>query len=179
MPRDKGGRLLLPGDLIRLESTIGEQPTCILPSEGNKTMRVSRIQLISACMLLALPGLAIAGPKKTTSKVHSHASVKHASTKSGKKSRSTAHHMPAAVAMPAERATQIQTALIKQGYLTGEPTGTWDAQSISAMQKLQADNGWQSKVTPDSRALIKLGLGPETPGGTDASNTIATTQTQK
>jgi hypothetical protein len=28
------------------------------------------------------------------------------------------------------------------------------------MEKLQADNGWQSKITPDSRALIKLGLGP-------------------
>jgi hypothetical protein len=26
--------------------------------------------------------------------------------------------------------------------------------------KYQADNGWQSKVVPDSRALIKLGLGP-------------------
>jgi len=26
--------------------------------------------------------------------------------------------------------------------------------------KYQADHGWQSKVIPDSRALIKLGLGP-------------------
>ena len=64
------------------------------------------------------------------------------------------------VEMPAERATEIQTALIKQGYLTGEPTGTWDAQTVSAMQKMQGDNGWQTKITPDSRALIKLGLGP-------------------
>jgi hypothetical protein len=29
------------------------------------------------------------------------------------------------------------------------------------MVKYQNDNGWQSKVTPDSRALIKLGLGPD------------------
>ena len=28
------------------------------------------------------------------------------------------------------------------------------------MQKLQADNGWQTKLVPDSRAIIKLGLGP-------------------
>lgn len=28
------------------------------------------------------------------------------------------------------------------------------------MARYQADHGWQSKVTPDSRALIKLGLGP-------------------
>ena len=27
------------------------------------------------------------------------------------------------------------------------------------MQKLQSDNGWQTKFVPDSRAIIKLGLG--------------------
>jgi hypothetical protein len=29
------------------------------------------------------------------------------------------------------------------------------------MQRYQADNNWQSKTTPDARALIKLGLGPD------------------
>ncbi|MGP8258640.1 MAG: peptidoglycan-binding domain-containing protein [Acidobacteriaceae bacterium] len=61
-----------------------------------------------------------------------------------------------------ERATQIQSALIRSGYLTGEPSGHWDAQTQAAMEKLQADNGWQTKLVPDSRALIKLGLGPST-----------------
>jgi hypothetical protein len=28
-------------------------------------------------------------------------------------------------------------------------------------QGIQSDNGWQTKVVPDSRALIKLGLGPK------------------
>ena len=28
------------------------------------------------------------------------------------------------------------------------------------MSKFQSDQGWQTKLTPDSRALIKLGLGP-------------------
>jgi peptidoglycan hydrolase-like protein with peptidoglycan-binding domain len=62
--------------------------------------------------------------------------------------------------MDPERATAIQQALIKSGYLTGEPSGKWDPESIAAMQKLQSDNGWQTKIMPDSRALIKLGLGP-------------------
>jgi hypothetical protein len=61
-----------------------------------------------------------------------------------------------------DRATQIQAALIKAGYLTGQPSGHWDAASEAAMGKLQADNGWQTKLVPDSRALIKLGLGPST-----------------
>jgi hypothetical protein len=61
-----------------------------------------------------------------------------------------------------QRATQIQDALIKAGYLTGEPSGHWDSASETAMGRLQADNGWQTKLVPDSRALIKLGLGPGT-----------------
>jgi hypothetical protein len=62
--------------------------------------------------------------------------------------------------MAPERATQIQTALIKAGYMTGTPSGQWDSESQAAMEKLQADNGWQTKIVPDSRAIIKLGLGP-------------------
>lgn len=59
-----------------------------------------------------------------------------------------------------ERATEIQQALIREKYLTGEPTGDWDARTQAALVKYQGDHGWQTKVVPDSRALIKLGLGP-------------------
>ena len=72
-----------------------------------------------------------------------------------------AGHAAAPRSIDSERATQIQAALIRTGYLTGTPSGHWDAASEAAMQKLQADNGWQTKLTPDSRALIKLGLGPK------------------
>ena len=59
------------------------------------------------------------------------------------------------------RAREIQEALIREHYMEGIASGTWDAKSQSAMQRFQADNGWQSKVVPDSRALIKMGLGPD------------------
>lgn len=59
-----------------------------------------------------------------------------------------------------ERARSIQEALIRERYLQGEPSGSWDSATQAAMQRYQADQGWQSKTTPDSRALIKLGLGP-------------------
>ena len=59
------------------------------------------------------------------------------------------------------RAREIQEALIREHYLDGTASGTWDAKSQSAMQRYQADNGWQSKSVPDSRALIKMGLGPD------------------
>jgi len=89
------------------------------------------------------------------------------SAKASSHSRSSRKHTakwsaPHQRAIGDDRATEIQTALIKAGYLSGEPSGHWDSQSQAAMQKLQGDNGWQTKLVPDSRALIKLGLGPST-----------------
>jgi peptidoglycan hydrolase-like protein with peptidoglycan-binding domain len=60
-----------------------------------------------------------------------------------------------------ERVTQIQQALIREHYLSGEATGKWDPSTVAAMQKYQSDQGWQTRLTPDSRALKKLGLGPD------------------
>ena len=59
-----------------------------------------------------------------------------------------------------ERARTIQEALIREHYLGGEPTGTWNQASEDAMRRYQGDHGWQTKEVPDSRALIALGLGP-------------------
>jgi hypothetical protein len=61
----------------------------------------------------------------------------------------------------AQRTREIQAALIREHYMGGEPSGVWDQTSQHAMERYQADNGWQSKTVPDSRALIKLGLGPD------------------
>jgi peptidoglycan hydrolase-like protein with peptidoglycan-binding domain len=64
-------------------------------------------------------------------------------------------------AMDPSRVREIQSALIREKYLDGQPNGTWDQRSKEAMQKFQGDNGWQTKMIPDARALIKLGLGPD------------------
>ncbi len=59
-----------------------------------------------------------------------------------------------------QRAKEIQEALIREHYLSGEAAGTWNQASEDAMRRYQADHGWQSKTVPDARALISLGLGP-------------------
>src|SRR5208282_4623694 len=64
-------------------------------------------------------------------------------------------------AIDSDRVTQIQQALIREHYLTGEPNGDWDSTTVAAMQKYQADHGWQTKLMPDGRALKSLGLGPD------------------
>ena len=67
-----------------------------------------------------------------------------------------------------ERAEQIQQALIREHYMTGEPSGHWDSDTVGAMQKYQADQGWQTKLMPDSRSLKTLGLGPDYSGAINA-----------
>jgi hypothetical protein len=86
----------------------------------------------------------------------------HASSHKGKKTRRTASRHPRGQQkIDSQRALEIQEALIREHYLTGKPTGVWNDETQQAMQRYQADNNWQSKTTPDARALIKLGLGPD------------------
>ncbi len=86
----------------------------------------------------------------------------HTSTHKGKKTRKSASRRPRGQQrIDSQRALEIQQALIREHYLTGKPTGVWNDETQQAMQRYQADNNWQSKTTPDARALIKLGLGPD------------------
>jgi peptidoglycan hydrolase-like protein with peptidoglycan-binding domain len=64
-------------------------------------------------------------------------------------------------AIDGERTRQIQAALIREHYMSGAPSGKWDDATQAAMRRYQADQGWQSKSIPDSRALIRMGLGPD------------------
>ena len=90
---------------------------------------------------------------------NSHPGPKHASThRSGKKSRKRPRGQQA---IDNARAREIQEALVHEHYLTGEPSGTWDAATQAAMRRYQAEQGWQTKTVPDARALIRLGLGPD------------------
>lgn len=71
------------------------------------------------------------------------------------------HKVHGQQAIDPARVTEIQHALIREHYLSGDANGKWDATTEAAMQKFQADQGWQTKLMPDSRALKKLGLGPD------------------
>lgn len=97
-----------------------------------------------------------ASTKPTHSATGSHSRNGHKSMKAVKGKRQRGQQ-----AIEPERVTEIQQALIREHYLDGEATGKWDTTTIAAMQKLQAKQGWQTKLTPDSRALKKLGLGPD------------------
>jgi peptidoglycan hydrolase-like protein with peptidoglycan-binding domain len=141
-----------------------------------------RWQRAGLCGLLCLTvhGLAVAQTESTTSPppakpAHTSAAAKkskkhtttghttskrassHKSTISRSKKVATKHGQQG---IDATRTREIQTALIRQNYMQGEPTGDWDNSTQAALRRYQADHGWQSKTVPDSRALIRLGLGP-------------------
>src|SRR5215469_3218664 len=88
-----------------------------------------------------------------------HPTTKHASAhRSSKKSRKRPRGQQA---IDNSRVREIQQALVRKHYLTGEPSGTWDPTTQAAMRRYQAEQGWQTKTVPDARALIRLGLGPD------------------
>jgi hypothetical protein len=150
---------------------------------ANQTRRWLRIGLCSL-LCLAVHGLAIADtptpPTKpaqasttpaakakhhtsahtTGKRTSSQAIAQKSKSSHGKKGSKYSSKKRGQQAIDSGRARQIQTALIREHYMQGEPSGSWDSSTQAAMKRYQADQGWQSKQIPDSRALIKLGLGP-------------------
>ena len=106
---------------------------------------------------------ASAAAKKPAAKTGTTA---HTTSRKGKKSRRRAANAAnwrrrGQQRIDPQRAREIQEALIREHYLKEEASGVWDDASQKAMERYQADQGWQSKMVPDARALIKLGLGPD------------------
>lgn len=99
---------------------------------------------------------------------------KHSSTKKSKSKKKRGQQ-----AIDSDRAREIQEALIKQNYMQGEPSGRWDAATEAALRKFQGDQGWQTKTVPDSRALIKLGLGPSKDGLLNPESAMTTSADAK
>ncbi|MGA2906514.1 MAG: peptidoglycan-binding domain-containing protein [Terracidiphilus sp.] len=111
------------------------------------------LALLISAALLAPPAFAANARRTTTS----HSSTSHKLSHSRHRTRRARGQQ----AIDSDRVTQIQQALIREHYLTGEASGNWDSTTVAAMQKYQADHGWQTKLMPDSRALKSLGLGPD------------------
>ncbi len=132
-----------------------------------------RIALVLCVLLLVPTSWAATSGKHAKSKTapRTSASAKSSTHKSSRKAtkvsskrskRSRKSHGQQAI--DSGRTREIQAALIREHYLQGEPSGFWDSGTKAALVKYQHDNGWQTKVVPDSRALIKLGLGPSREG---------------
>jgi hypothetical protein len=117
------------------------------------------VSLRAGQVLLLLSSLAIT--PAFASRTHRAPTSGHPRTTSSKKAtKKQVSHVHGQRTIDSDRASEIQNALIKQKYLSGAPSGQWDSQTQVAMRQYQSDHGWQTKLMPDSRALISLGLGP-------------------
>jgi peptidoglycan hydrolase-like protein with peptidoglycan-binding domain len=112
----------------------------------------ANLACVLSAVLIATPAFATR-THRTTGSAHARSSHKAPAPKS--------HKVHGQQAIEPARVMEIQQALIREHYLTTEANGKWDATTEAAMQKYQADQGWQTKLMPDSRALKKLGLGPD------------------
>lgn len=133
----------------------------------------TRAMVALSAFLLLLSALAAArtsGPGHPNAKkkaaIHSSRSSSKAARSKSRKSGTTQRasrrnwRRKGQQAIQSDRAREIQTALIRERYLTGEPSGVWDDSTRKALMQYQGDHGWQTKRLPDARALIELGLGP-------------------
>ena len=64
----------------------------------------------------------------------------------------------------AERISEIQQALAKDGSFNGTPNGKWDDSTVEAMKRYQAGHGLNPSGKLDAPTLQKLGLGSQTAG---------------
>jgi peptidoglycan hydrolase-like protein with peptidoglycan-binding domain len=128
--------------------------------------------VILFCVLLAAaPAIAATTSNESAAPAQKSAAAGQNSSHNGHKASAKAkksHKLHGQQAIDGNRVTQIQQALIREHYLTGEATGTWDADTQAAIKKYQSDQGWQTRLFPDSRALKKLGLGPDYSGAINA-----------
>ena len=125
---------------------------------------------------LALPAAVVAQSSTSTARKTSHTSssgTAHSKTSAGSAKKTTGSKRSATrrskrvkgqAAPTPERINEIQAALNKRGFYSGEPTGKWDDSSTESMKKFQSANGLNPTGKFDALTLQKLGLGAETAG---------------
>jgi Putative peptidoglycan binding domain len=94
--------------------------------------------------------------KTTTSASKSHSTAKKTSSR---KKKDKGQMTPTA-----ERITEIQQALAKDGSYSAAPSGKWDDGTVDAMKKFQTTHALNPSGKLDALTLEKLGLGSTTAG---------------
>ncbi len=115
--------------------------TCLLGAGSVGTARASQSSTSSS------PSTST--QKKTTTHRHRH---------------SAKRQPPGQKAPTSDRISEIQSALAREGYYQGEPSGKLDSSTVVALEKFQSANGLESSGKLDAPTLQKLGLGSDIAG---------------
>src|SRR6202023_3202265 len=90
--------------------------------------------------------------------------AKSSSSSRNGKSRKSSRRQAGQKAPTAQRISEIQQALAKNGAYAGTPNGKWDASTVEAMKKFQDAHGLNPSGKLDAKTLQHLGLGSQTAG---------------
>lgn len=74
------------------------------------------------------------------------------------------HHVILPKRPSVERTEQIQEALERGGYYSGNPSGKWDASTQASLRRFQEANGLPPTGKLDAISLQKMGLGSDVAG---------------
>ncbi len=123
-------------------------------------MRLPRIaaMLTFACVFSA----GVTAPRAAANQASSKSTALKSATH--KKKHRASKHQPGQKAPTADRITEIQSALAREGYYQGEPNGKWDGKTVAAVQKFQSANGIDADGKLGAPTLQKLGLGSDIAG---------------
>jgi peptidoglycan hydrolase-like protein with peptidoglycan-binding domain len=124
----------------------------------NRHLRPMHLILLS----LLVVGL---GVSPCSSSAQTSAKKKAKSSSSSHKGKSAKSRRQAGQKAPtAQRVSEIQQALAKNGAYAGTPNGKWDASTVEAMKKFQGAHGLNPSGKLDAKTLQQLGLGSQTAG---------------
>lgn len=117
--------------------------------------------LLAAIPLIAASAFASAtGASKKSANAPSIKSTK----KTGKYSKAKTKKVKGQMAPAPDRISEIQSALARDGYYKGDPSGKLDDHTQEALRKFQETQGLNPSGKLDALTLEKLGLGADTAG---------------
>jgi peptidoglycan hydrolase-like protein with peptidoglycan-binding domain len=127
---------------------------------------ISRKAILLTLLLSLIAGLGVSADAAQTQSAKKKPATSSSGTRRGPKKKSTkrSSKQRGQKAPTADRISEIQTALAKDGSYSGEPSGKWDDSTVAAMKKYQAAHGLNPSGKLDALTLQKLGLGGTTAG---------------
>lgn len=120
------------------------------------------------CAALVAPSLA--GPAHATESKSKRRQPQAAATSSSthkRKSHRRHHYYRRQIgqkAPTADRIKDIQSALAREGFYQGQPTGKMDATTVDSLEKFQSAHGLDASGKLDAPTLQKMGLGSDVAG---------------
>ncbi|MGC1484059.1 MAG: peptidoglycan-binding domain-containing protein [Candidatus Acidiferrum sp.] len=117
--------------------------------------------------LLAAASMGVIGAAASgqgTNSSNAHTTKHRARTRHSTSSRRSSRRERGQKSPTADRISEIQSALAKDGSFDGTPNGKWDGATVDAMKKFQDSHGLNPTGKLDAKTLQKLGLGSQTAG---------------